>query len=134
MTFSEGVSSVEIPIEIVNDNEFENAIETFTVSLSTEVPRLVLLNEAVVTIRDDDSKAAHECVYLAIALCGQTMILTDQTSIGITIGFNSTSYTATENTGTLLIAVDFLQGSISEDTTAQVLFATTPGQAMPDGE
>ena len=56
VTFSKGNTSVDIPISIIDDQEFENITETFTVSLSTEVPRLQLLGEAVVTITDNDSK------------------------------------------------------------------------------
>ena len=57
VTFSEEVPSINIPVEIIDDSIFENIFETFTISLSTEVPRVVLMdNKAAVTIRDNDSK------------------------------------------------------------------------------
>ena len=57
MTFREGEISVNIPINIIDDQEFENITETFTVVLSTEVPGLKLLDDAVMTITDNDSKS-----------------------------------------------------------------------------
>ena len=59
VTFSEGMTSVDIPINIIDDQEYENITETFTVSLSTEVPRVQLLGDAVVTIQDNDSKSVQ---------------------------------------------------------------------------
>ena len=50
------MSSVNISINILDDDEFENITETFTISLSTEVPRLEFLNNATITITDNDSK------------------------------------------------------------------------------
>ena len=69
MTFSERVSSIDIPISIIDDQEFENITETFTVSLSTEVhvPGLKLRGDTVVTIQDDDSKTV--LIIMCINVC-----------------------------------------------------------------
>lgn len=56
VTFSEQEQHIVIPIEIVDDNVFENIIENFTLTLSTDVPHVLLVNRAVVNIRDNDSK------------------------------------------------------------------------------
>ena len=57
VTFNETVQSIDIPVEIIDDNIFENIFETFTLCLSTDVPRVILMNnKTVVTIRDNDSK------------------------------------------------------------------------------
>ena len=55
LTLGQGVRSLTISIEILNDELFESSFENFTVSLSTDVSRLQIGNhEALVTIIDDD--------------------------------------------------------------------------------
>ena len=53
------MTSVDIPINIIDDDEFENMTETFTVVLTTDVPGVELRDDAVMTIRDNDSKSVH---------------------------------------------------------------------------
>ena len=59
VTFSKGAMSVNIPISIIDDHDFENISEKFTISLSTDVhvPQLELLGDVVVIIQDNDSKS-----------------------------------------------------------------------------
>ena len=55
LTLGQGVRSVTVPIEILNDELFESLFETFSVTLSSDVNRLHIDNhEAFVTIIDDD--------------------------------------------------------------------------------
>ena len=56
VTFIKGMSSVIIPINILDDDMFENITETFTVALSTEVDRVEFLDNAIITITDNDSE------------------------------------------------------------------------------
>ena len=69
MTFSERRQSIDIPVEIIDDNIFENILETFTLCLSTDVPRVILMNnKAVVTIIDNDSKiSVCKCVIITLS-------------------------------------------------------------------
>ena len=57
LTLGQGLRSVTVPIEILNDELFESSFETFSVTLSSDVNRLQIHvgnSEAVVTIIDDD--------------------------------------------------------------------------------
>ena len=59
LTFGPNVSSFIVPVEIIDDNLFEEEFENFTVNLqlSTDVTQLLLnVTSAVVTIIDRDSE------------------------------------------------------------------------------
>ena len=53
------MTSVPVPIAIIDDDLFEPLFESFTVALSTDIPNLMLGNNATVTIEDDDSELQY---------------------------------------------------------------------------
>ena len=56
LVFSQTTRSMMIQIRIIDDNLLEDVIESFNVSLTSDVPRLELLpNKAVVRIIDDEN-------------------------------------------------------------------------------
>ena len=61
------MTSVEVSITIIDDDLFEPLFESFTVALSTDIPDLLLDNNATVTIEDDDCElqiyAIMPCVH-----------------------------------------------------------------------
>ena len=66
--FGPSRSSHIIPIEIIDDDGFEEETESFFAILSTDVPRLQLTTEsAIVNITDTDSKSdtcsTHEYIH-----------------------------------------------------------------------
>ena len=57
LIFSHNVSSYKVNVRILDDDFFEEDIENFTCTLSTDVPRLQLVTQsAIVNITDNDSK------------------------------------------------------------------------------
>ena len=57
LTLGQGVRSVTVPMEILNDELFESSFENFIATLYSDVNRLQIDNhEAFVTIIDDDCK------------------------------------------------------------------------------
>ena len=57
LTFGPAVSSITVPVDIIDDLLLEELIESFSASLGSVVPRLVLLpDEATVDITDNEGK------------------------------------------------------------------------------
>ena len=57
LTFGPDVSSLVVPVKIIDDDQFEEEFENFIVNLSTDVTQLLLnVTSAVVTIIDRDSE------------------------------------------------------------------------------
>ena len=53
------MTSVAVPITIIDDDLFEPLFESFTISLSTDISNLMSDNVATVTIEDDDCEFIH---------------------------------------------------------------------------
>ena len=57
LTFGPAVSSIAVPVDIIDDDLLEEMIESFYASLTSDVPRLELSpDEATVDITDNESK------------------------------------------------------------------------------
>ena len=60
LTFGPAVSSIAVPVDIIDDDLLEELIESFSASLTSDVPRLELSPDKVmVNIIDDENDSKY---------------------------------------------------------------------------
>ena len=128
IVFNPGEMSRTVSIEIIDDAVFEELVEIFYLSLSSNIDSLLLdPNKATISVIDDDSKTIkyyyNNIIMMIILFCMCTCMFHGISTV-ITIGFLNTTYYFEESSGTVTVPVSVQNGAFDESVSTNVRLST----------
>ena len=127
LTFNADFTIRVIEVPIIDDHIVEHSEVINLTLVSTDSAVILNPSTSTITIEDEDSKLLCK-IYIHVQLCkSQRNVFSFTTSV-VTIGFNKTAYSVSEDASSVSVTVSVLNGTLDRDVI--VTLSTVNGTAL----